>query len=237
MSRRFLQWHFDFIFNCHRCLLITIRVGDELNREQLEFLETLKEEEDVDIKYQMRRYYLFATRRLALDHNLRISESVTAEKLRYKAKDTLKEEYRDIYPDLAFCERVDDQIELWINAVVMVVANFKGEKIFNGNLGRVIGFDEEDYPIVRVATKYEPKVVRVKEHKFELVTGTLVEDGEREQVLNKMVVGERFAPPLMLAYGLTVHKVQGGQCQNLTIDFWKYFANGHVYVALEQGCS
>ncbi|KAI3634245.1 hypothetical protein MIR68_007849 [Amoeboaphelidium protococcarum] len=100
-------------------------IGDELNREQLEFLETLKEEEDVDIKYQMRRYYLFATRRLALDHNLRISESVTAEKLRYKAKDTLKEEYRNLDPELPFCERVDDQIELWINAVVMVVANFK----------------------------------------------------------------------------------------------------------------
>ncbi|KAI3654588.1 hypothetical protein MP228_000642 [Amoeboaphelidium protococcarum] len=112
----------DVFFNG---ILNAIRVRDELNREQLEFLETLKEEEDVDIEYQMRRYYLFATRSLALAHNLKISESVTAKKLRYKAKDTLKEEYRDIYLELAFCERVDDQIELWINAVVMVVANFK----------------------------------------------------------------------------------------------------------------
>ncbi|KAI3650552.1 hypothetical protein MP228_003796 [Amoeboaphelidium protococcarum] len=197
-----------------------IRVGERLNGEQLQFLETLVENPDDsdNLQYVMSRFYLFGTRERAQEHNDQIAQRIQKKKRKFTASDVITVAGADEV-DIS-CEKIDKELCLWQGARVMVIENYKPDDIYNGMIGRVSRFDNDGFPIVSFKVRNQTKQIRFKQHKFDLKNS------------NKQVVGHRRGLALCLAYGLTVHKVQGDEFKDLTIDFSDFFAMGQSYVAL-----
>ncbi|MEI7620591.1 MAG: PIF1 family DEAD/DEAH box helicase [Candidatus Falkowbacteria bacterium] len=106
-------------------------------------------------------------------------------------------------------------------ALVMFVKNkFKDEKVVyvNGTTGTVIGFDENDFPIVRLSSGNEILVVP---------DSWTIDD--EHQILAKIT-----QIPLRLAWAITVHKSQGMTLETAEIDLSRSFGYGMGYVALSR---
>ncbi len=103
-------------------------------------------------------------------------------------------------------------------AVVMFVKNNYEKGYVNGTLGKVIGFDENDYPIVETAGGRE--IIAAP------TSWAIEEDGS--------VKAEICQIPLRLAWAITIHKSQGMSLDAAEIDLSKSFVPGMGYVALSR---
>ncbi len=103
-------------------------------------------------------------------------------------------------------------------AVVMFVKNNQNRGYVNGTLGKVVGFDEDDYPIVKT---YSGQEIIAKPESW------TIEDDEE-------VLAEISQVPLRLAWAITIHKSQGMTLDAAEIDLSKSFAYGMGYVALSR---
>ncbi len=110
-----------------------------------------------------------------------------------------------------------EMLELKQDAEVMFVANNQNGAFVNGTLGRVVGFADDDTPIVKTADR----TVYVQPHTWKLV------DGDRS-------VAEVTQLPLRLAWAITVHKSQGMSLDCAEIDLEKSFEPGMGYVAISR---
>lgn len=104
------------------------------------------------------------------------------------------------------------------DAVVMFVKNNQNKGYVNGTLGKVVGFDEDDYPIVKT---YSGQEIIAKPESW-----TIENDEE--------VIAEISQVPLRLAWAITIHKSQGMTLDAAEIDLSKSFAYGMGYVALSR---
>ena len=113
---------------------------------------------------------------------------------------------------------VPEKLVLKKGAEVMFVKNNFELGYVNGTLGKVIGFEEENLPIVktfrgrRVVAK--PATWKIEE--------------------NDAVIAEITQIPLRLAWAITVHKSQGMNLDAAEIDLSKCFIEGMGYVALSR---
>lgn len=112
-----------------------------------------------------------------------------------------------------------EHLEVKISAVVMFVKNNFNKGYVNGTLGKVIGFDKNDYPIVKTLNGKEI-IVAPTSWKIENETGS--------------VMAEISQIPLRLAWAITVHKSQGMSLDAAEIDLSKSFVPGMGYVALSR---
>lgn len=106
-------------------------------------------------------------------------------------------------------------------ALVMFVKNkFKDERAVyvNGSMGIVVGFDENDFPIVRLNSGNEV-----------LVAPDSWTIDDEHQILAKIT-----QLPLRLAWAITVHKSQGMTLEMAEIDLSRSFGYGMGYVALSR---
>ena len=109
-------------------------------------------------------------------------------------------------------------LQLKIGASVMFVKNNFEMGVVNGTLGKVIGFDDFNYPIVRIKSGQEicvePDIWIIEEK-------------------NK-ILAQIKQIPLRLAWAITVHKSQGMSLDFAEIDLTKSFQPGMGYVALSR---
>lgn len=110
-------------------------------------------------------------------------------------------------------------LELCIGAQVMLLYNIDLEaKLANGSRGVVVGFSEEDLPIVRFLNGEE----RIIEHQV----WKIEDNGEVLMTITQI--------PLKLAFACTVHKTQGITLDYAEIDLGHIFEYGQAYVALSR---
>lgn len=109
-------------------------------------------------------------------------------------------------------------LSLKIGAVVIFVKNNFNQGYVNGTLGKVIGFDENDYPVVEIKSGDEI-----------IVTPTSWNIEEDEEIIASI-----RQIPLRLAWAITVHKSQGMSLDAAEIDLSKSFEYGMGYVALSR---
>jgi len=123
------------------------------------------------------------------------------------------------------------ELILKIGAQVMMTSNDRERRFINGTVGRV-----EDISVVAGSP-----VVSVR-----LTSGKLIDVGPNSWEMFKFsysaksgritteVAGTYTQLPLMLAWGITIHKSQGKTFERLAIDLPHSFAHGQTYVALSR---
>ena len=103
-------------------------------------------------------------------------------------------------------------------AVVMFVKNNFNQGYVNGTLGKITGFDEEGFPVVKTASGFK----------------TVAKPASWKIEENDVLKAEISQVPLRLAWVITVHKSQGMSLDLAEINLSKSFAFGMGYVALSR---
>jgi len=123
------------------------------------------------------------------------------------------------------------ELILKIGAQVMLTCNDREKRFINGTVGRVedIGFIGENSIVsVRLQNK---KLVDIGSNTWEMFKFNYSEKSHR---ITTQVAGTYTQLPLMLAWGITIHKSQGKTFDRLAIDLPQSFAHGQTYVALSR---
>lgn len=113
--------------------------------------------------------------------------------------------------------------------VAMCTSQFKEKGIFNGTVGVVTDFvdiidDEQAFPVVKFITVSERAVSVVVQPEVMSL----------ESVHHCGPYAQRRQVPLVLAWAVTVHRVQGLSLDRAVLDLSACFAPGMVYVALSR---
>ena len=112
-----------------------------------------------------------------------------------------------------------DKLELAIDCQIMLIVNLDFDNgLVNGSRGIVVGFDDNDLPIVRFLNG----VVRTIDYH----TWTIDDD--------KKCIGSITQIPLKLCWAMTCHKSQGVSLDNVIISLEDIFSYGQAYVALSR---
>ncbi|MEL4456283.1 AAA family ATPase [Lutimonas vermicola] len=112
-----------------------------------------------------------------------------------------------------------ETLELKKDAKVMFVKNNYEKGYLNGSLGKVIRYNDEGYPVIRLTNGFE-------------ITAE-PEDWRIEDETGKLLVSY-VQVPLRLAWAITVHKSQGMTLDSAVMDLSKTFEKGQGYVALSR---
>jgi ATP-dependent exoDNAse (exonuclease V) alpha subunit len=111
-----------------------------------------------------------------------------------------------------------EELKLKVGAVVMFVKNNFDAGYVNGTIGKVISFEDNDYPIVE--TKAGNWIIASP-------AGWNIEEDDE-------VIASIRQFPLRLAWAITIHKSQGMNLDVAEIDLSKAFELGMGYVALSR---
>jgi ATP-dependent DNA helicase PIF1 len=113
----------------------------------------------------------------------------------------------------------EEQLILKKGSYVMCIANLDlASGIANGSTGIVLDFTKEKYPIVKFDKQDKEIVIGKKEWKSDNIPGISL-----------------FQIPLILAWGITIHKAQGLTLEKAIVDVGKdLFEAGQMYVALSR---
>ncbi|MBU0619582.1 helix-turn-helix domain-containing protein, partial [Patescibacteria group bacterium] len=114
-----------------------------------------------------------------------------------------------------------EELFLKKGAIVMFVKNNFDQGYVNGTMGRIIDFDENNFPVVETKTGKQIIV-----HTTDWI---IEEEGKIKAMIRQM--------PLRLAWAITVHKSQGMTIDAVEMDLSKSFVQGMGYVALSRARS
>jgi len=112
-----------------------------------------------------------------------------------------------------------EELVFKIGAKVMFVKNDKEHRYVNGSLGKILGFNDQGFPSV--------KLLNGKTITTEIENWAIMDDNGKTLASYKQV-------PLRLAWAITVHKCQGMTLDAAEIDLSKTFETGQGYVALSR---
>ena len=126
------------------------------------------------------------------------------------------------------------QLTLKIGAQVMLTINDREKRFINGTIGRVEDMSYENgTPIISVRL-HNKKLVDVTPTSWEMFRFNY---HAKTGKITTEVAGTYTQLPLMLAWGITIHKAQGKTFDRLAIDLPQSFAHGQTYVALSRATS
>jgi len=112
-------------------------------------------------------------------------------------------------------------LELKIGAQVIALVNREDQGYSNGSMGTIVGF--------------ENNIEQGKRPIVEFFNGTRCAIDKYTWKQNNPYHSAQFEQfPLLLAYGLTIHKAQGMTLDTVEVDFQNIFAAGQAYVALSR---
>ena len=115
--------------------------------------------------------------------------------------------------------RAEENLYLKIGAKVMFVKNNYEQNYINGTLGKVIGYSNDDLPIIKLA---DGKILTVEPENWSI-----------EDDMGKSLVSFKQIP-IRLAWAITVHKSQGMTLEYAQVDLSRTFEKGQGYVALSR---
>jgi ATP-dependent exoDNAse (exonuclease V) alpha subunit len=126
------------------------------------------------------------------------------------------------------------QLSLKIGAQVMMTSNDRQKRFINGTVGRVEDISYENgEPVVSIRLT-NGKLVDVGPNSWEMFKFSYNNKSRR---ITTEVAGTYTQLPLILAWGITIHKSQGKTFERLAIDLPQSFAHGQTYVALSRATS
>lgn len=126
------------------------------------------------------------------------------------------------------------ELVLKIGAQVMMTSNDREKRFINGTVGRVEDVSVVDgSPVVSVRLSNK-KLVDIGPNSWEMFKFKYSEKSGR---ITTEVAGTYTQLPLILAWGITIHKSQGKTFERLAIDLPQSFAHGQTYVALSRATS
>lgn len=126
------------------------------------------------------------------------------------------------------------ELILKIGAQVMMTSNDREKRFINGTLGRVEEIGEMDgTPVISVRLTNK-KLIDVAPNSWEMFKFSYNVKSHR---ITTQIVGTYTQLPLMLAWGITIHKAQGKTFDRVAIDLPHSFAHGQTYVALSRATS
>lgn len=126
------------------------------------------------------------------------------------------------------------ELILKIGAQVMLTCNDRDKRFINGTVGRVEDIGVVDgSPVVSVRL-HNKKLIDITSNTWEMFKFSY---NDRSRRITTEVAGTYTQLPLMLAWGITIHKSQGKTFERLAIDLPQSFAHGQAYVALSRATS
>lgn len=199
-------------------LLQNLRYGN-LSEVDIELIKSLSR--GIEYEDGIKPVKLFATNSEADAYNKKELAKIRQLSRYYKARDWALVPIF-LHRLLEMC-LAPDILELKIGTRVMLIKNYPPPvDLWNGSQGVVIGF-EGDYPRVKF-TNGRVKVIEPHEWISEDVKKT----GEKRRLASRLQV------PLILSWGVTIHKSQGQTIDRLEVDCARVFAPGHIYTALSR---
>ena len=163
-----------------------------------------------------------------MTHNKQVDE-INEGKLNALKTKSLKFEAKIFgnFPETSYPTKAE--LELKIGAQVMFVKNDPSpEKMyFNGKIGRIIGYDEDD----GLQVQCEDEVIDVQPVTWQNFEYSI---NEETKEIEEKEIGSFTQIPLKLAWAITIHKSQGLTFDKLILDASLAFAHGQVYVALSR---
>jgi len=219
--------------NKYKKILLNMRKG-LISKNTIELLNSKIIKENSEINNCDNIVRLVPTKKKANDINFKFLNSIKDKKYIYKRshKETLDnltleqknklslmsdEEKENEYNFIKKNTLTNEQLILKKGAYVMSIANLDLDLgIANGTTGKIIDFSKENFPIVQFNN--HKIVVKKKEWKSDNVPGISI-----------------YQIPLILAWGITIHKSQGLTLDRAIVDIGKdLFEAGQMYVALSR---
>ncbi len=112
-----------------------------------------------------------------------------------------------------------ENMELKVGAKVMFVKNIPEKGVVNGSLGKVIEFNKEKIPLVKLS---DGRIITAQAENWKIQD----EEGKTLAQFDQI--------PLRLAWAITIHKSQGMTLDYAEVDLSKTFEKGQGYVALSR---
>ena len=123
------------------------------------------------------------------------------------------------------------ELILKIGAQVMMTSNDREKRFINGTVGRVEDLSYMDGAPVASIRLTSGKLIDVGQNSWEMFKFSYSEKSRR---ITTEISGTYTQLPLILAWGITIHKSQGKTFDRLAIDLPQSFAHGQTYVALSR---
>ena len=126
------------------------------------------------------------------------------------------------------------ELILKIGAQVMMTSNDREKRFINGTVGRVEELSYKNGSPIASIRLTNGKLIDVGPNSWEMFKFSYSEKSHR---ITTEIAGTYTQLPLILAWGITIHKSQGKTFERLAIDLPHSFAHGQTYVALSRATS
>ncbi|XP_078578075.1 uncharacterized protein LOC144862999 isoform X1 [Branchiostoma floridae x Branchiostoma japonicum] len=201
-----------------------------------------------DPNYPSEVLHVFKTNKEVDDHNKEHLKKLSTQHFHIQAIDTKKDIYTGLV-DVGLYKTKNDKglretVSLAVGARVMVTVNIDvADGLVNGTLGKVVGIDNTLNDVHAVLVTFDsdrvgrqakadsqykdsyPGAVPIKRQSLQILTGS-----------TQTVQAQRAQFPLTLAWGCTIHKVQGKTLDRIVVsmDDKSNFMPGQCYVAMSR---